>query len=124
MDALGGKLFFPDGAAFQRMERVEQAHRERRARAHAAAAGQVAVVVDFHAALHFQKAQRFARGRMVDLLQPLAAFDFGIDHADAVLEKRRQVAAGQVAIFVDGRRQHRAAVLAIPRRIIRAAAKK
>ena len=124
MDALLGQLFFADGAALQRVERVEQADGERRTRPHAAAARQIAVVVDFNAAVHFQKAQRLARGRMLDLVQPLAVFNLGIHHADAVLEKRRQIAAGQVAILVDGRRQHRAAVLAIPRRIIRAAAKK
>ena len=51
-----------------------------------------------------------------------ARLDLAVDDADAVLEERRQVAAGEVAILVDGRGQHRAAVVAIPGGIIGAAA--
>ena len=39
-----------------------------------------------------------------------------------MLEERRQVAAGDVAVLVDRRRQHRPAVLAVPRRVVRAPA--
>jgi hypothetical protein len=75
--------------------------------------------MDFHAALDFQKPQGLSHGRMDDFVNLLAAFDFRINDADSMLEKRRQITACQVAVFVDCRREHRAAVLAIPGRIIR-----
>ena len=124
VNALRSQLLFADGASLQRVERVEQADGERRTRPHAAAPRQIAVVVDFHPAFHFQIAQGFARGRVLNFVQCVAILNLGIHHTDAVLEKRRQIAAAEVAILVDGGRQHRAAVLAIPRRIIRPAAEK
>ena len=48
--------------------------------------------------------------------------DLAVDDADAMLEERRQIAAGEIAVLVDGGRQHRAAVLAIPGGVVGAAA--
>ena len=103
---------------------MQQSDGERGTRSHAAASRQVTVVMNLDAAIHFQETQSFARRRMSQFIQRLNRFHFRIHHARPMLKERRQVATGQITIFVDGRRQHRAAVLAIPGRVIRAAAKK
>jgi hypothetical protein len=108
-------------AAFQRVERVEQADRERRTRPHAAAPREIAVVVDFQSAIELQMLQDFPDRRMRDLVRLLDALDLGINHAQAMLKKRRQISAGQIAILVDRRGQHATAMLAIPGGIIGAA---
>ena len=59
---------------------------------------------------------------MADLVDGLARLDLAVDDADAVLEERRQIAAGEVAILVDGGGQDGAAVLPIPARVVGAAA--
>ena len=59
---------------------------------------------------------------MNDFVERVASLDFGIDNAKTVFKERRQVAARQVAILVNAGRQHRAAMRAVPRRIIGAAA--
>jgi hypothetical protein len=55
---------------------VQQADREGRTGSHAAAAGEVAAVVDLDAALDFQVAQGFTDGGVGDLLDRVAEFDF------------------------------------------------
>ena len=90
--------------------------------AHAAAGRQVAVVVDLDAALDAEVAQDLADGGMGDLVDGLAVLHLGVDHAILVLEERRQIAAGDVAVLVDGGREDGAAVLPIPGRIVGAAA--
>ena len=54
----------------------------------------------------------------------LAFFDPGIDQAQAVLEKWRQIAAGNVEILVNGCRQYLATVIQVPIRVICAATEK
>src|SRR5580700_8041058 len=67
--------------------------------------------------------QHRAHGGMPDFGHRVYQFDLGIDDTGAVLEKRRQAAERDVAIFVDGQAEHRAAMLAEPCRIIGPAAK-
>src|SRR5439155_5877826 len=69
-----------------------------------------------------QIAQDLGDGGVRDLVDRLACLDLRIDDADAVLEERRQVPAGQVAIFVDSRPEDGTSVLAIPGRVVRSAA--
>src|SRR6185436_5194323 len=50
-------------------------------------------------------------------------FDERVDQAKTMLEERRQLTDADVAVLVDRRRQHRAAMLAIPVGIVGAASK-
>jgi hypothetical protein len=59
---------------------------------------------------------------MLNLRHVLDAFDLRVDDAVLVLEEGRQIAARDVTVLVNGRRQDRAAVLFVPRGIIRPAA--
>jgi hypothetical protein len=80
--------------------------------------------MQLQAALEIQVAQGRSDDGMFDLLGRLARFDLAVNDANPVLEKRRQMTAGEPAVFIDRRRQHRAAVDAIPGGIIGAAAEK
>ena len=124
VDALGGQLVLADHPPFQGVQGVQQPDGKGRTGPHAAAGGQVAVVVDFHAAGNLQVFQCLADGGVRDLVDRMAVLDLRVDHADAVFEEGRQVAAGQVAVLVDRRGDHRAAVVPIPPRIIGSPAQK
>src|SRR5512135_3413637 len=75
-------------------------------------------MMDLNPTIDIEMPQDFSNGRMAHLVDRLATLNLGIDHADTVFEEGRQIPTGQVAILVDGCRQHRATVLAIPRRVI------
>ena len=124
MNAFHRQLVLADHPAVQGVQGVQQADGEGGTGPHAAAGRQIAVVMDLHAARHGEELQNLPDGRMADLVDRLAVLVLGVDHAEAMLEERRQVAAGQVAVLVDRRGNHRAAVLPIPRRIVGAAAEK
>ena len=119
VNPLHGQLVLADHAPFQGMQRMQQPHGEGRAGAHAAAGGQVAVVMDFHAPGNLQELQRFADRGVRNLVDGLAILDLRIHHADAVLEERRQIAASQITVLVDRRGDDRAAMVAIPAGVIR-----
>ena len=59
--------------------------------------------------------------RMVDLRDFLHVLHYRVDHTKLVIEERRQLADADVAVLVDGGCQDGAAVLAVPRWIIRSA---
>jgi hypothetical protein len=59
-----------------------------------------------------------------DFIDLLARLDPRIRNAQAVLEKRRQIAARQVTVLVDGGGQDATTMLAVPTGVVRAAAKK
>jgi hypothetical protein len=61
-------------------------------------------MVDFQASAEIQMPQGFTHGWMLNLIDLIASFYERIDDSDSVLEKRRQVPAGQVTVLVDGRR--------------------
>ena len=63
-----GQLVLAGHVAPQGVQGVQQADGEGRAGAHAAAGGQVAVVVDFDAAVDLEMAQHLANGGMLDLV--------------------------------------------------------
>jgi hypothetical protein len=71
-----------------------------------------------------QHLQAGAHGRMLDLGGRAHGLDMRPDDAMADAEEWRQEAGADVAVLVDGHRQHSAAVLAEPGRVIRAAAEK
>src|ERR1035437_9898501 len=60
---------------------------------------------------------------MLDFRGIQAILDIGIDYPESVLEERREIAAIDVAILVNGRAQHRPTLFAIPLGIICATAK-
>ena len=106
----------------ERVHRVDQAHGERRARAEPRPRRQIAVVVDLEALVHVQPFEHAANRRVLDLADLLDVLDDRVDDAELVIEERRQLANADVAVLVDGRRQHGAAMLAIPVRVVGAAA--
>ena len=69
-------------------------------------------MVNLEALVDLQPLEHAAHGRMLDLADLLHVFDDRIDDAKAMVEERRQLAHADVAVLVDGRRQHGAAVLA------------
>src|SRR5579862_420186 len=97
---------------------VEQTDRECRACAHSASGGQVPIVLDCYALPDVEELQDFSDGWMVDLVEGIGRFDLRVGDSVPVLEERREVAARNPAIFVDGRREDRAAVVSVPGRVI------
>src|SRR5262245_44266788 len=79
--------------------------------------------MNLNPAVNLEEAQGLANCRMPQFLEMIAAFHFRIDHANTMLEERRQVARRQVTVFVDGRCQDGATMLAVPCWIVRASAK-
>jgi hypothetical protein len=89
-----GELKFRAQLAAQGVEGVDEPDREGRTGTHAAARRQIAIVVQLDAAVDVQMLQGLADHGMLDLLNRAAGLDLTIDEADAVLEERRQIAAG------------------------------
>src|SRR5580700_10123762 len=121
-DRFAAEVALTDHPGIERVERVQEPDRERAARAQSGAGRQVGIVMDLKALGHAHVGQDAAHRRVLDLGQLLDQFDLGINDLRLVLEERRQPAHADVAIFVDRGADHRAAVLAKPRRIIGAAA--
>ena len=105
------------------MERVEKADGEGTARSKPRPRRQIGVVVDLKTLVHALIGQDGAHRRVPDIGDCIHKLDLGIDDPRAMLEEGRQPAQCDVAIFVDGQAEHRAAVLAEPGRIIGPAAK-
>src|SRR5688572_6511983 len=61
---------------------------------------------------------------MLDFINGLAVFNFGINNADLMFEERRKIAAAEITIFINGGSKNFAAMLAVPNGIIGAASKK
>ena len=60
---------------------------------------------------------------MADFVDAVGQFDLRPDNPVLMLEERRQPADAHITIFIDGHANDRAAVLAVPIRIVGAAAK-
>jgi hypothetical protein len=80
--------------------------------------------MNFDTAIDSDESQCLPNSRMLDFIDCVAVFDFRINHADSMFKKGGQIPAGQITVFVDCAREHRAAMLAIPHGIIRSASKK
>jgi hypothetical protein len=65
--------------------------------------------------------EHLAYGGMTEIIHRFAVLDPRIDDSDPVLKERRKVAACKVTVLVYGHPEYRAAVIAIPGRIVRAA---
>src|SRR5688572_4651398 len=79
-------------------------------------------MVDLDAGRDRVRGEHRAHRRVDDLVDLLHQLDARIDDAVLVLEERRQLADGDVAVLVDRGAEHGAAMLAIPFRIVGAAA--
>src|ERR1700722_4155935 len=101
---------------------MEEADGKSRTGPHAAAGRQVAVVMQFEAAVEMEIIQGRAHDRMADIIHPVAGLDIAIDDADAMFKERRQMATSEIAVFVDGDREDGAAVGLIPSGVVGAAA--
>ena len=110
-----------DVAAVERVDGVDEPDRKGRARSEAGPRRQIAVVVNLEALADLEPLEHAAHRRMLNLADLLDVLDDGVDDAEAMVEKRRQLADADVAVLVDGRGQHGAAVLAIPLWIVRSA---
>ena len=122
VDALVGELAAADHPPLEGVKRQEEADGEGRARSHPAAGREVAVVVDLDAPLDPQESQHLPGGGMLDLVDRAAGLVARIDDSQPVFEERRQTPAGDVAVFIDRRGKDRAAMLAVPRRVVGPAA--
>ena len=124
VNGLVRQRLFRDVSAIERMNGVYQPDGERRARAEPRPGGQIAVMMNFEPLVHFEPFEHAAHGGMLNLADLLDVLDDGVDDAKAMVEERRQLADADVAVLVDRRCQHGAAVLAIPLWIIRSASEK
>jgi hypothetical protein len=61
---------------------------------------------------------------MLDLGNLANRFNLGIKNAKSMLEKWRQIAAGEVTVFIDCRRENRPTMLSEPLWVVRTATKK
>ena len=106
-NAFGGQLIFADQLALQGIEGVEQADGERAnsSPCRCAPAGRRRDGSRCRGPSSGSATSRAPMGARFP--RPSGNLDDRIHHPDAVLEERRQVAAGQVAVFVDGGGQHR-----------------
>src|SRR5580698_232078 len=80
--------------------------------------------MDFHAVCNSHVLQASAHRRMLNLVVAVDVFNFRIRNPAVVFEKRRQIAARDVARLIDRRGKHGATMLAVPDGIVGAAAKK
>jgi hypothetical protein len=74
--------------------------------------------VNLDAVVDSEKLQASPNGRMLDYIVLADILDFCVGDATVVFEKRRQPATGDEAALVDGGRQYRSPVLAVPNRVI------
>ena len=124
MNGLAGQLVLRHVLAAQSTDRMQQPDRERRAGAEAGAGWEVAVMMDFQSFLDLQPVEHGARRRVLDFGGLADIFYMRIDDPVLVLEKRRQVPAGDIAVLVDGGGQHHSTMFEIPGRVIGAAPEK
>ena len=78
--------------------------------------------MDLEPTVELQITQHLSNRRMRNFIDVLTILDLRVNDPNPVLEERRQMTAGEITVFVDGGRQHRAAMFPIPRGIIGAAA--
>src|ERR1044071_4109436 len=80
-------------------------------------------MVDFNPAIHTKIAHHFSYSRVGDLVDSLAILDLRVNEPYTMPKKRREIAAGQITVFVDGHAKHHTAVIEVPCWIIGTAAK-
>jgi len=80
--------------------------------------------VNLDAVVNSKKLQASPDGWMLNYVILADILDFCIGDATVIFEKRRQPATGDEAAFVDGGRQYRSPVLAVPNRVIGATPEK
>ncbi len=81
-------------------------------------------MMDFQTLRRFKFLQNGTHGGMLNVANVVDKLDCRINDAMLVLEKGRQFAHGNVAVFVDRKTKYGAAMFPVPGRIIRAATKK
>src|SRR6266850_3104320 len=117
------QLMLADHLSFEGIQPMQKSHGECRARAHATARWQVSIMMDLQSAIVIEISQHLAHSWMSDFVDRLAILHLGVDHTEPVLEEGWEITACDITVFVDGRGQHHAAMLAIPCRIIRPSSK-
>ena len=106
----------------QRIEAQQCSDGERGTGAETGTGRQVGYVMHFHAFLNAKILQAGANRRVLKVVVRIHVFDSRIRDPAVIFEKRRQVAARDVAAFVDGGGQHGAAKFTIPDGVIGATA--
>ena len=104
-DALGA-----DDLPLEGIKRLEQSAGERTGGAHAGAGGQVADGGDLDIAIEAGHAEGFANDGVLDVVDRLGDFGFGVADADRFFES---MAHGDVHMFFDGHAEHRARFVAV-----------
>src|SRR3989344_4971267 len=108
----------------ERKQGVQNAHGEAGARAHARARRQIVKIVYLHAFVYSHVAERAADGGVLYFLPRIHELHLAPRHPRLVAEKRRELPAAYVAIFVYGGGKPRPAVFLEPRGIVRASSEK
>ncbi len=80
-------------------------------------------MVNLYSAVDLQVTQCFANGRVIDLAYLLAAFYLRVNDTNLVVKERRQIAARDVAVFVDGCGEDGSTILPVPGGVVSPPAK-
>ena len=123
VDGLAGQRFLGDVSSLERVHGVDQSHGKGRAGSEPGPRREIPVVVNLEAFRDVEPAQHAADRRVLNLADVPDVLDDGIDDAELVIEEGRQLAHAEVAVLVDGGRQHGAPVLAEPFGIVSSTAK-
>jgi hypothetical protein len=123
VDCVSGKRLFVAHPILERVEIEEKPHRKGRTRTQTGASRQVRNMMDFHALVDAQELQTRAYRWMLNRIVSTDVLNLGIGDAAVILEERRQPPTSDVTALVDGGREYRASVLAIPHGIVGAATK-
>ena len=102
---------------------MQQPDGERAAGAQSGARREIGVVMDFETLLDAELGQDSADRRVLDVRDRVDQLDLRIDDAGFVFEERWQPAHADVAIFIDGSADDRAAVFAEPGGVVGSPAK-
>lgn len=113
-----------DVVSLVRVKRLQQASYEGGAGAHAAAGGQVCVVVDLEPVLDAEVPHDCGDDGVFDFIEGLGLLDFRVNDLVVVFEEGGEFAAADVAVFVDGAGQGGSAVLAVPGWVVGASTEK
>ncbi len=121
---LFGELSGGNPFAAERVQRVQQTHREAARAAEAGGRRQIRHRADVNGRLDFQQSQTLPRDVVLDLIDGLDLLALGIIEPDRFIEHAAVAFDGHVNVLIDRRAQHHAGLALVKIREIRAAAGK
>jgi hypothetical protein len=106
------------------MEGMQHPNSKRRTRTHPAPGWKIPNVMDLNPSINAQKLECLSDYWMLNLLPLFSILHLGPDNAVFEVKERWEKPTGQIAVFIDGRRENLAPMLPIPIRIVGSASEK